>query len=117
MPSTVELAIEALPLGGTAVLVGMTPLEARASFAVYPFVDGSRRILGSNYGFADPAGRLPAVRRSSTSTAACRSSASIDRRIGLDDLEAAFDRLRDGDGLRQVIVFEPASADGGAGQR
>ena len=102
---TVELAIEALPLGGTAVLVGMTPFEARASFAVYPFVDGSRRILGSNYGFADPpvdfpryaalhlAGRLPIERL-------------IDRRIGLDDLEAAFDRLRSGDGLRQVVVFD-----------
>ena len=102
---TVELAIEALPLGGTAVLVGMTPFEARASFAVYPLVDGSRRILGSNYGFADPpvdfpryaalhlAGRLPVERL-------------IDRRIGLDDLEGAFDRLRAGEGLRQVVVFD-----------
>ena len=102
---TVELAIEALPIGGTAVLVGMTPVESRASFAVFPFVDGSRRILGSNYGFADPAidfpryaqlhldGRLPVDRL-------------IDRRIGLDDLEPAFDRLRSGDGLRQVIVFD-----------
>ena len=62
----------------------MTPLGDRASFEVYPFVDGSRRILGSNYGFADPAtdfpqyaawtldGRLPVERL-------------IDRRIGLDD--------------------------------
>ncbi len=101
---TVELAIESLPVGGTAVLVGMTPFEARASFAVYPFVDGSRRILGSNYGFADPArdfpsyaalhlaGRLPIERL-------------IDRRIALDDLEDAFDRLRRGEGLRQVITF------------
>ena len=103
--ATVELAIECLPLGGTAVLVGMTPLEARASFAVYPLVDGSRRILGSNYGFADPAtdfaryaalhlaGRLPIDRL-------------IDRRIALDDLEGAFDRLRAGEGLRQVVVFD-----------
>ena len=102
--ATVELAIECLPLGGTAVLVGLTPFEARASFAVYPLVDGSRRILGSNYGFADPAtdfpryaalhlaGRLPIGRL-------------IDRRIALDDLEPAFDRLRAGDGLRQVVVF------------
>jgi len=102
---TVELAIECLPVGGTAVLVGMTPFDARASFAVYPFVDGSRRILGSNYGFADPvidfpryaelhlAGRLPVDRL-------------IDRRIGLDDLELAFDRLRAGDGLRQVVIFD-----------
>jgi S-(hydroxymethyl)glutathione dehydrogenase/alcohol dehydrogenase len=102
---TVELAIEALPPGGTAVLVGLTAYEARASFGVYPLVDGSRRILGSNYGFADPAtdfpryaalhlaGQLPVERL-------------IDRRIGLDDLEGAFDRLRAGEGLRQVVVFE-----------
>ena len=103
--ATVELAIESLPLGGSAILVGMTPFEARASFEVYPLVDGSRRILGSNYGFADPAtdfpryaelhlaGRLPIERL-------------IDRRIGLDGLEGAFDRLRDGEGLRQVVVFD-----------
>lgn len=102
---TVELAIEALAIGGTAVLVGLTPFEARASFGVYPLVDGSRRILGSNYGYADPAtdfphyaalhlaGRLPVERL-------------IDRRIGLDDLEGAFDRLRAGEGLRQVVVFD-----------
>src|SRR4051794_22474948 len=104
-PDTVELAIDALPIGGTAVLVGMTPLDARASFAVYPLVDGSCRILGSNYGFADPPvdfpryaplhleGRLPIDRL-------------IDRRIALDDVEDAFDRLRSGDGLRQVIAFD-----------
>ena len=102
--STVELAIAALPIGGAAVLVGLTAFEARASFGVYPLVDGARRILGSNYGFADPAvdfphyaelylaGRLPVDRL-------------IDRRIGLDDLEGAFDRLRSGQGLRQVVVF------------
>ena len=103
--STVELAIESLPVGGTAVLVGLTAFESRASFGVYPLVDGARRILGSNYGYADPAvdfpryaalhlaGRLPIDRL-------------IDRRIGLDDLEDAFDRLRAGDGLRQVVAFE-----------
>ncbi len=101
---TIELAVAALPLGGTAVLVGMTPYGVRGSFEVYPFVDGSRRILGSNYGFADPAvdfpryaalhleGRLPIDRL-------------VDRRIGLDDLEDAFDALRAGRYTRQVIVF------------
>ncbi len=100
---TVELAIASLPLGGTAVLVGMTPAGERASFDVYGLVDGSMRILGSNYGFADPAadfaryaelhlaGRLPVEHL-------------IDRRIGLDDVESAFDRLRAGDGLRQVVL-------------
>ena len=101
---TAELAIRALPVGGTAVLVGMTPMGDRASFEVYPFVDGSRRILGSNYGFAEPAtdfpryaawwreGRLPVDRL-------------IDRRIGLDDIEDAFSAMRAGRYTRQVIEF------------
>jgi S-(hydroxymethyl)glutathione dehydrogenase/alcohol dehydrogenase len=104
-PSTVELAIAALPVGGTAVLVGMTPVGERASFEVYPFVDGARRILGSNYGSAEPAidfpryaswsieGRLPV-------------STLIDRRIGLDDVEDAFAAMRRGEYVRQVIEFE-----------
>ena len=87
------------------MLVGMTPLGARAAFDVYPFVDGSRRILGSNYGFAEPAidfpryaawsieGRLPVERL-------------IDRRIGLDDIEDAFDAMRHGTYTRQVITFD-----------
>ncbi|MEO8570387.1 MAG: alcohol dehydrogenase catalytic domain-containing protein [Chloroflexota bacterium] len=99
-----ELAIESLPVAGTAVLVGMPPLKARTAFGVYPLVDGSRRILGSNYGFAEPAiefpeyaalhlaGRLPIERL-------------IDRRIALADLELAFDRVRAGEGLRQVVIF------------
>jgi S-(hydroxymethyl)glutathione dehydrogenase/alcohol dehydrogenase len=103
-PSTVALAITALPAGGTAVLVGMTPYGERATFEVYSFVDGSRRILGSNYGFAEPAtdfpryagwvaeGRLPVDRL-------------IDRRIGLDDIEDAFSAMRAGRYVRQVIEF------------
>jgi Zn-dependent alcohol dehydrogenase len=104
-PSTVELAIASLPVGGTAVLVGMTPVGERASFEVYPFVDGTRRIVGSNYGSAEPGidfpryaswsieGRLPIDRL-------------IDRRITLDDVEDAFAAMREGRFIRQVIDFE-----------
>lgn len=108
-PATVELAIASLPPGGTAVLVGMTPQGERAGFDVYRFVDGGRRILGSNYGSAVApvdfpryaelhlAGRLPVERL-------------VERRIDLDDVEAAFDRLRRGEGLRSVIAFQGRSA-------
>ena len=101
---TIEQAIEVLPPGGTAVLVGLTPFGTRASFDVFPFVDGSRRILGSNYGFAVAAidfpryaelhlsGRLPIEKL-------------IDRRIKLDGIEDAFDRMRRGEGLRSVVMF------------
>lgn len=102
--TTIEQAIGLISPGGTAVLVGMTPFGARASFEVFPFVDGGRSILGSNYGSTVAevdfprlaelhlAGRLPINRL-------------VDHRIGLDDLEPAFDRLRRGDGARSVVVF------------
>jgi S-(hydroxymethyl)glutathione dehydrogenase/alcohol dehydrogenase len=103
LAATIELSIACLRPGGTAVLVGLTRFGARASFEAFPFVDGSRRILGSNYGFAVAAtdfpryaelhlaGRLPIDRL-------------IDARIGIDDVENAFDRMRHGEGVRSVIV-------------
>ena len=66
--------------------------------------DGARRIVGSNYGSAVPAvdfpryatlhleGRLPVERL-------------VTARIGLDDLEPAFERMRRGEGVRSVIEF------------
>lgn len=102
--ATVELAIECLPPGGTALLVGMTPVGASASFEVFPFVDGARRIVGSNYGSAVPSvdfpryaglhleGRLPVDRL-------------VTARVGLDDLETAFESMRRGEGVRSVITL------------
>jgi S-(hydroxymethyl)glutathione dehydrogenase / alcohol dehydrogenase len=104
LPSTIELAIASLPTGGAAVLVGMTPFGTRASFEPFPFVDAGRRIVGSNYGSADPAvdfpryaamhlaGRLPADRL-------------VTGRIGLDGLEDAFAAMRRGEGVRTMIGF------------
>jgi S-(hydroxymethyl)glutathione dehydrogenase / alcohol dehydrogenase len=104
LAGTIETAIACLPTGGTACLVGMTPFGTRASFETFPFVDGGRRILGSNYGSADPvtdfpryaalylAGRLPADRL-------------VTSRITLDGLEDAFAAMRRGEGVRTVVSF------------
>jgi S-(hydroxymethyl)glutathione dehydrogenase/alcohol dehydrogenase len=104
LPVTIEQAVAALPPGGTAVLVGLTRFGETARFEAFPFVDGGRRILGSNYGsavaaidfprYADAylAGRLPIDRL-------------IDRRLPLTELEDAFDRLRAGQAARQVVMF------------
>jgi S-(hydroxymethyl)glutathione dehydrogenase/alcohol dehydrogenase len=104
LPATIELAIASLPTGGTACLVGMTPFGVRAAFEPFPFVDGGRRIIGSNYGSADPAidfpryaalhlaGRLPAERL-------------VTSRIGLDGIEDAFEAMRRGEGVRSVVGF------------
>ena len=93
-----------VPYATRSFIVGMTPFGVKVSLEVFPFVDGSRRILGSNYGFAEPVldfpryaqlaidGRLPIERL-------------IDRRIGLVDVEDAFERMRRGEDVRQVVVF------------
>ncbi len=103
LTATIEQVIGVLPPGGTAVLVGLTPFGQRARFDVFPFVDGSRRILGSNYGAAVAAvdfpayaalhlaGRLPIDRL-------------IDERIPLDGIEAAFEAMRRGEGVRRIVV-------------
>jgi S-(hydroxymethyl)glutathione dehydrogenase/alcohol dehydrogenase len=104
LTSTIEMVVSVLPPGGTAVLVGLTRLGERASFDAFDLVDGSRRIVGSNYGWSIPAvdfprlvglylaGRLPVDRL-------------IDERIGLDSVNDALDAMRRGEGVRRVIVF------------
>ena len=98
-----ELAISAVRAGGTAVLVGIPAFTERASLAVYPFVDGGRRILGSAYGSTVATrdfplyarlhreGRLPIERL-------------IEERIPLDGVEAALASLRRGEGARRVAI-------------
>ena len=105
LPATIEPAIACLPTGGTALPRRDDAVRRqRASFEPFPFVDGGRRILGSNYGSADPAvdfpryaalhlaGRLPADRL-------------VTARIGLDDVEDAFDAMRRGEGVRSIVGF------------
>jgi S-(hydroxymethyl)glutathione dehydrogenase/alcohol dehydrogenase len=103
-PSTVELAISALPVGGTAVLVGMTPIGERAAFEVFPFVDGARRIIGSNYGSAEPAIDFPRY-ASWTLEGRLPVDQLIDRRIAIDQIEDAFEGMRAGRYARQIIEF------------
>jgi Zn-dependent alcohol dehydrogenase len=105
LPATLELAVDALRHGGTAVAVGIPPFGARASFDVGVLVDKSATIVGSNYGWSNPAvdfphlaelqlaGRLPVDRL-------------IEERIGLEDVGRALDALARGEGLRRVVMFE-----------
>lgn len=104
LPHTIELAIDAVRPGGTAVVVGIPSLGERASFDAGSLVDRSATIVGSNYGWSVPAldfprlgrlylqGRLPVDRL-------------IEERIGLEDVNAALEAMRRGRGLRRVVVF------------
>ncbi|GBC87450.1 S-(hydroxymethyl)mycothiol dehydrogenase [bacterium HR12] len=103
----VELGIELAGHGGTVLVVGIPPHGQRASFEISQLVDRSARIVGVNYGWSVPEedfprlaglaleGRLPVERL-------------IEERIGLEDVQAALDALREGSGLRRIVVFPDA---------
>lgn len=59
--TTTEQAIRMLGLGGAAVVVGLPPSGARASFEPLVLAEADQRILGSNYGSVRPAVDIPAL--------------------------------------------------------
>jgi S-(hydroxymethyl)glutathione dehydrogenase/alcohol dehydrogenase len=102
---TVEQAVGMTGRGGTTVLVGVVPFGKMASFSPTDLTLQEKRITGSYMGsnrfrFDMPKyvdfyldGRL-------------KLDEMISSRLGLDQVNAAFDRMRKGEAARQVIVFE-----------
>ena len=101
---TVELAIELARPGGTITLVGMTPQGERASFDVYRFIEDGKRLLGSNYGSAVPARDFPAI-ATEYLDGGLPLDLLITERIGLIDIDGAFEAMREGDGARRVVRY------------
>ena len=100
-----ETALALTAPGGTTVTVGLPAPDARASVSPLVLTAEARTIVGSYLGSAVPsrdipryvelwrAGRLPLERL-------------VSSRIGLEDLDAAMDRLAAGGELRQLIQFD-----------
>jgi len=57
--TTTEQVIRMLGIGGSAVLVGLPPSGARASFEPLELAGADQRILGSNYGGIQPSRDIP----------------------------------------------------------
>jgi len=104
LTTTIELAIDLARPGGTITLVGMTPQGQRASFDVYRFVEDGKVIRGSNYGSANPAVDFPTI-ASEYLEGKLPLDLLITERIGLEQLDGAFEAMRRGDGARRVIVY------------
>jgi len=102
---TVQQVIGMTGRGGTAVLVGVVPITQLAPISPADVVLQEKRIVGSYMGsnrfrFDMPRyvdfyldGRL-------------KLDEMISSRIGLDEVNAAFDQMRKGAAARQVIVFD-----------
>jgi Zn-dependent alcohol dehydrogenase len=94
---------------GAAVLIGIPRAEAVLPLPIGQVVRTERRVLGSVYGSARPERDFPALLE-----LYLRGRLPIDRliseRIPLDDVEHAFDALREARGARFVLELDGASA-------
>jgi S-(hydroxymethyl)glutathione dehydrogenase / alcohol dehydrogenase len=104
LTSTVELAVDLVRPGGLATLVGMTPQGQRASFDVYRLVEDGKQIRGSNYGSATPSVDFPRIANMYVD-GRLPLDLLVSERIGLEGLDAAFDAMRRGEGVRRVVVY------------
>jgi len=104
-PATIRMAWDALALGGTAVVVGLAPAGVEVALPGIEFLS-EKAIRGSYYGSADPRTTLPWLVGLVRSGRLDLGDVVSDL-IELDGVEAAFERLRRGDGDRSVVVIDP----------
>ena len=101
--STTEQAIRMLGLGGAAVIVGLPPSGARASFEPLVLAEADQRILGSNYGSVRPAIDIPAL-VDRYMDGELMLAELVSSRRPLEAAAAALDDLEAGHALRTLLI-------------
>jgi Zn-dependent alcohol dehydrogenase len=103
-PATIRQAWEVLRPGGTAVVVGLAPVGVDVSLPAIEFLS-EKTITGSYYGSADVHSAMRELAQLVVDGRLDLADVVSDL-IGLDDVEAALDRLRRGEGARSVVVVD-----------
>ncbi len=98
-----QIAIEMCRPGGEIVILGKVNVDSRVSFR-FGSLMGERRITRSSYGGARPRRDFPWLARLALDGTLDLGSL-ISERIGLDDINAGFDRMRRGETIRSVVEF------------
>jgi len=101
--STTEQAIQMLGLGGAAVIVGLPPTGARASFEPLVLAEADQRILGSNYGSVRPSIDIPAL-VDRYMDGQLKLDPLVSGRRPLAEAAEAFDDLEFGGALRTLLI-------------
>jgi S-(hydroxymethyl)glutathione dehydrogenase/alcohol dehydrogenase len=101
--STTEQSIRMLGLGGAAVVVGLPPTGARASFEPLVLAEADQRILGSNYGSVRPSIDIPAL-VDRYMDGQLKLDPLISARQPLAEVASAFDDLETGEALRTLLI-------------
>lgn len=101
--TTTEQAIAMLGLGGAAVIVGLPPTGAKATFEPLALAEADQRIIGSNYGSIDPARDVPWL-VDLYMDGKLKLDELISGRRPLAEVGAAFADLAAGQALRTLLI-------------
>ena len=103
-PATIRAAYDATRRGGKVTRVGAAGITDEATFPALSWMTDGKTIQGSVYGASDPPRDIPVLaelaRRGQLDL-----EALVTRRIGIDDVEAAFTDMAAGRGARSVVCF------------
>jgi S-(hydroxymethyl)glutathione dehydrogenase / alcohol dehydrogenase len=113
LPETMRMAWDALHPGGRAVVVGLAPVGVEVSLPAIQFLN-EKGIIGSYYGSADPGEAFPSLTELVLS-GKLELADMVSHLIELEEIEAAYERLRRGEGDRSVVVVDPELAGIAAG--
>jgi S-(hydroxymethyl)glutathione dehydrogenase / alcohol dehydrogenase len=100
---TIQQAWGSLDAGGELIVVGLLREGARLTLDSGPLVN-EQSLRGCYFGSSDLAKDVPDLVDRYLGGELLLDEI-ISRRVGLDDLDDAIDRLRDGEGARNVVVF------------
>jgi S-(hydroxymethyl)glutathione dehydrogenase/alcohol dehydrogenase len=111
LPETMLLAWKALRPGATAVVIGIAAKGAELALPALE-LSSDKGIRGSFYGSGDPAVDLPELARLAAD-GTLDLAGVVTQLDTLDGVGDALDRLRHGEGVRTVLVLDPARAGAG----
>ena len=104
-PATIRAAFDATRRGGTVTVVGAAGIEETVTLPALSLMADGKTIRGSVYGGSDPARDIP-VLADLVHRGRLDLEALVTRRIGIDDVEAAFTDMAAGRGARSVVCFD-----------
>jgi S-(hydroxymethyl)glutathione dehydrogenase / alcohol dehydrogenase len=103
-PATIRAAWDMLRPGGTATVVGVAPAGVEVALPAIEFLS-EKTITGSYYGSSDVTGAVRGIAQLVVDGRLDLDGVVSDV-IELDDVEAALERLRRGEGARSVVVLD-----------
>lgn len=104
IPSVTRQAFDSVRRRGITVVVGMPPNNSEITVPARGFFYDEKHLMGSLYGSAQAREHLPLIVRLAES-GRLNLEALVSRTIGLDQVNEAFDAMRNGEVIRSVISF------------